>query len=382
MDRSPPALRHPRVLVPTLLCACVAAVGVMVSGSGVMRAEADGEARAASAAPPRPPTPRPPRSISIGWVGDTVLGSRHGIPPDGGRDLLRAMRPTLRGADVMIGNLEGVIGTRGMPKCPPGTPNCFVFQAPPVAARTLAWAGFDVMNLANNHAFDHGRVGLDDTVAHLRRAGVAHVGRPGQVTVVERRGVRVAVVGFAAYPWAARIEDLPGAARLVRRARLRADVVIVVMHAGGEGTGQTHTPHGTEVAFGEARGNTRAFAHAVVDAGAHAVFGSGPHVVRGVERRHGRPIFYSTGNFAGFHTFPTAGLLGLSAVAQVRVDDRGRVRGGRWTSVRLTPPGRPAVDPGRASAALAARLSREDFAYPGLEPDGDLRLPARRPTSR
>lgn len=76
------------------------------------------------------------------------------------------------------------------------------------------------------------------------------------------------------------------------------------MHAGGEGAAQTHTPVGEEIAFGERRGNTRAFAHAVVDAGADAVFGSGPHVIRGVELRRGVPITYSTGNFVGYTPSP------------------------------------------------------------------------------
>ncbi len=158
----------------------------------------------------------------------------------------------------------------------------------------------------------------------------------------------------------------------MRRAREQADVVVAVMHAGGEGEGQLHTPHGEEVAFGDARGDTRAFAHAMIDAGAHAVFGSGPHVVRGVDRRRGRPIVYSTGNFAGFHTFPTSGALGLSAHAQVRVDAQGRVTSGRWTALRLLEPGRPVLDPARTSTALATQLSREDFATPGLRPDGRL----------
>jgi len=381
MPGPPPA----RLLVPALLCSCALAVAALVAASGVLGTSRAGAAEAASArasasasAPAsaeRERSVRRVRSVSIGWVGDVVLGSRHGVPPDGGRDLLRAVRPLLRRPDVMLGNLEGVIGTRGVAKCPLGTPDCFAFQAPPPAASTLAWAGFDVLNLANNHAFDYGQVGLDDTIAHLRAAGLEHAGRPGQVTVVERRGIRVGVVGFAAYPWAARLDDLAAAVALVREARRRADVVVVVMHAGAEGADQTRTPHGVEVAYGEARGDTRAFAHAAIDAGAHAVLGSGPHVVRGVERRRGRPIVYSTGNFTGFHTFPTEGTMGLSALVEVRIAADGVVRGGRWTSIRLAPPGRPSVDPEGTSATLAAQLSRADFARPGLRADGTLTLP-------
>jgi len=326
--------------------------------------------------PERRRAPRRPRVVSIGWAGDTVLGSRHGIPPNGGRDLLAGVRRSLLKPDVMIGNLEGVIGTRGAAKCPLATPNCFAFQAPPVAADTLAWAGFDVMNLANNHANDYGPLGLADTTAHLDSARVMYTGLGPRVAVIRRRGVSIAVLGFAAYPWAARLDDIPAAVRLVREANRDADVVIVTMHAGAEGSAQTHTPVGEEVAFGEARGNTRAFAHAVVNAGADAVLGSGPHVVRGVELHGDAPIVYSTGNLVGYHTFPTTGALRLSAIVEVRIDARGRFRGGRWTPVQLQPPGRPVVDQmEKASTLEAARLSREDFDRPGLLANGRLKSP-------
>ena len=281
----------------------------------------------------------------------------------------------LREPDVMIGNLEGVIGTGGAAKCPPGTPNCFAFQAPPAAADTLAWAGFEVMNIANNHANDYGPGALRETLGHLRDAGVQATGAPGRITTLRRRGLTVAVLGFAAYPWAARLDDIPAAVALVRRARRNADVVVVTMHAGAEGVGETHTPLGEEVAFGEARGDTRAFAHAVVDAGASVVLGSGPHVIRGVERHRGGLIVYSTGNFAGYHTFPTAGLLGLSAVVTVRIDARGEV-------LERTVDPAPARAAGAAHARPGARREHRARRAPlrrGLRAVGD---PHERPPRR
>jgi hypothetical protein len=360
-----PATRA-RVLAPLSLVTVALALAAVIAVSGLGGSEAATAKRASPAQ-----AAKSARWIRIGWAGDTVLGSRHGVPPKGGRDLLAGIRTALQRPDVMIGNLEGTIGAVGLPKCPLGTPNCFAFQAPPVAARTLAWAGFDVMNLANNHANDYGPSGLTRTAQHLEAAGLRHTGVGAEITIVRRKGISVAIVGFAPYPWAARLDDIPAAAALVRRAATKADVTVVVMHAGGEGATQTHTPVGEEIAFGERRGDTRAFAHAVVDAGADAVFGSGPHVIRGVELRRGVPITYSTGNFVGYHTFSTAGAFSLSAVVEVRLDVEGRLRGGRWLPVRLLGPGRPAVDrKTRMSTLLAAHLSDVDFATPGLCADG------------
>ena len=152
-------------------------------------------------------------------------------------------------------------------------------------------------------------------------------------------------------------------------------MVIVAIHAGAEGADKTHTPRGSEFAFGENRGNARAFAHAAVRAGADLVLGSGPHVIRGIERYRGRLIAYSLGNFLGFHTFSTGGVLSLSGVLTVRVNSSGSPLGGRWKSVRLAGAGIPYPDRSNRSARLVRTLSRQDFgrgAYP-MGPGGRLR---------
>lgn len=158
------------------------------------------------------------------------------------------------------------------------------------------------MNLANNHALDFGPAGQAQTITALSSAGIAHAGLPGEITLRRVHGLRVAVLGFAPYPWASPLLDLRAAGAQVRRARRRADVVVVVIHAGAEGANQAHTPHGEEFAFGEDRGHARAFAHAAINAGASIVVGSGPHVLRGIERYRRRLIAYSLGNFAGPNT--------------------------------------------------------------------------------
>ena len=83
----------------------------------------------------------------------------------------------------------------------------------------------------------------------------------------------------------------------------------MIIHAGAEGAGALHTPYGSEYYLGEDRGNARAFAHAVVNAGASLVLGSGPHVIRGIERYRGRLIAYSLGDFVGYHTLGGGGVL-------------------------------------------------------------------------
>ena len=199
-------------------------------------------------------------------------------------------------------------------------------------AGQLRALGFDLVNQANNHSLDYGHSGRAQTIAALTRAGVASTGLPGQITYRRFGGIRIAFVGFAPYAVDGNLLDIPAAQALVRRARKQASVVVVIIHAGAEGAGALHTPYGSEHYLGEDRGNPRAFAHAVVNAGASLVLGSGPHVIRGVERYRGRLIAYSLGDFVGYHTLPDAGVLAPSAILRVTLGARGSVLGGRWIS--------------------------------------------------
>ena len=162
---------------------------------------------------------------------------------------------------------------------------------------------------------------------------------------------------------------------IVEQAAREADVVVVLFHGGAEGSDRTHVPIGTEYAFGENRGDLRAFAHEAIDAGGDVVLGSGPHVLRGMERYHGRLIAYSLGNFAGVGNFATEGVLDLSGILEVRLDRTGAFRGGRLRSLTLTGEGTPAPDPTNAAAHLVAGLSREDFGEGAVavSDDGTLR---------
>jgi poly-gamma-glutamate capsule biosynthesis protein CapA/YwtB (metallophosphatase superfamily) len=303
----------------------------------------------------------PPRPVTLEWVGDIALSTQRGLPPGGLQRALTPIAPQLRNADLTLGNLEGTLSVGGASKCGGiGGGNCFAFQAPPSTAHALAGLGFDLVNMANNHSLDYGASGRAQTISALNGAGVEHTGLPGEITVLRSSGRKVAFVGFAPYASDANLLDIPAAQALVRRARRSASLVVVIIHAGAEGAAALHTPHGSEFFVGENRGNPRAFAHAVIDAGASLVVGSGPHVIRGVERYRGRMIAYSLGNFVGYHTLADGGVLSDSAILRVTLGADGRVLAGRWISMLLSG-GLPRPDPGDASARLMTILSRQDF---------------------
>jgi poly-gamma-glutamate capsule biosynthesis protein CapA/YwtB (metallophosphatase superfamily) len=302
-----------------------------------------------------------------------MLGSTPTVAPSPAT-YFDAVRPALRG-DVVFGNLEGTLTDQTGGKCGAGSSACYAFRVPPTFAPALRRAGFTVMSDANNHAFDFGAAGLADTVRALSRAGIAHSGRPGEITVLHAGAFRVAVVGFAPYSNTAPLDDPAAARALVRRAGAHADIVIVAMHAGAEGVAAQHLTGTTETYYGENRGDPEAFAHMAVDAGADLVLGSGPHVLRGMELYRGRLIAYSLGNFAGYHNFTTEGALGISCILHATLGVDGRFLRGRIGSVRLVAAGRPVPDPSGAAATLVATLSRADLGARGVRvgPGGVIR---------
>jgi hypothetical protein len=368
------------VVIGAVVLAALLSAGVLAgTGNGGRWGRAIGPAR-------HDEPPRPDRSaqlhnrvLTITWVGDMSLSKSLGLPSleDGGP--LKPVRRYLQRSDLTLGNLEGTLGSGGGSKCGDKSKDCFAFQAPASYAQMYADAGFDVLNVANNHAADYGPAGEARTLAALYKVHIGHAGSPGHIELRETAGLKIALLGFAPYPWAASLRDIPAATALVQRAGRNADLVVVMMHAGAEGADQTHTPTGAEHAFGENRGNTRRFAHSVVDAGADLVVGSGPHVVRGVENYKNRLIAYSLGNFLGFHTFGTGGVLSLSGILRVQIDGTGALRGARWVSVRLVPPGTPEIDRDQESAKLVSQVSREDFGRGAMTvEDGSRLVPARR----
>ncbi len=317
--------------------------------------------------PSTPPTPIP---ITITATGDIAFGSVPDLPPDAGRSFFADVQADLSG-DVVVGNLEGTLADRGVSTCAPGSADCRAFRVPPSYAARLADAGFTVLNLANDHAYDFGEAGLRQTVDALAGVGVGYTGRRGQVSVQPVGSIDVALVGFAPHEWTASLTDIASAKRLVRRAGRTADIVVVAMHGGAEGAGRQHVSPGNERYLGRNRGNVVRFSHAVVDAGADLVVGHGPRVLRGMEWYKRRLIAYSLGTLGGYAVIPREGPLSVGGILRVTLSSDGSFETGRLVATRLVGDGLPALDPGETAHAVVRDLSREDFGDRGVKISAD-----------
>lgn len=322
---------------------------------------------------PTPPAVKPV-TLNVMAVGDIMLGTDYPenyLPDNEGADLLTAITPILRQADITFGNFEGTFLDGGKPfKQCKNSKYCYVFRTPTAYVARLVEAGFTVMSLANNHASDFGEVGRNTSMQTLSEAGIQHSGREGDIASWEVNGLRVVVIAYAPFAGAHNPLNLAQAIATVSELALRHDIVIVSMHMGAEGEKATRILFAKEIFHGEDRGDSAAFARAMVDAGADLVVGHGPHVPRAVELYKDRLIAYSLGNFCTYLGINVLGISGLAPVLQVTLAADGRFTTGQIISARQQRPVGPVPDPSGAAAQLIAKLTAEDF------PETDLVIDA------
>ena len=163
----------------------------------------------------------------------------------------------------------------------------------------LKGLGFNLFQLANNHAFDWGEAGYKKTKAALGDAafGAGTYDEAYKVKVVEVNGLKIGflALSFAAYTGVfddvtrhegfgcAYINDLR-VNHDIMEAKKTLDYLFVLPHDGIEYI---------DVPLPETIARYRDF----IDYGADGVIGTHPHCPQGWETYKGKPIFYSLGNF-------------------------------------------------------------------------------------
>ncbi len=250
--------------------------------------------------------------VRLSFVGDVIFASTvEYVLQDKGFDYpYTNVKPFLQDADLTIANLESPITKRGDEQ-----KKEYVYRSPPEALPAFKEAGFDLVNLANNHILDYGVEGLIDTFDNLDKAGLKRVGAGRNVkeafqpVVIEKKGMKIAFVSFSKVvptaDWKAGKypdgKDRPGVAdtyalemplESIRQAKTMADIVIVIAHWGVE---RNDLPEAYQ----------KEYARKYIDAGADLIIGGHPHVLQGFESYKGKWIAYSLGNFL-FTTRPDA----------------------------------------------------------------------------
>lgn len=326
---------------------------------------------------PLPLERKPPEvNIKIKAVGDIVPGTNYPqnrLHPQK-KILFQSVKPILKGADFLFGNFESTL--TNYPYSPKGAGGRLIiaFRTPPSYTQLLKEAGFDVMSVANNHSFDFSVQGFKDTSQNLEKAGIKALGKKGQILIGKRKGLSIAWIGFSYFDEHNSLKNLKEAKALVRKASQKADMVVISVHAGAEGTGAMRVRNQTEFFFGENRGNLVQFSHTMIDNGADLILGHSPHVPRALELYKGKLIAYSLGNFMGYQTLSTQAQLAYSLVLEVELNNQGDFVSGKIIPVHLNPEGIPYPDRQGRSIRLIRQLTKSDFPKTRLTIDNKGRI--------
>ena len=203
-------------------------------------------------------------------------------------------RSLFAGNDLNMVNLECALTDAEAPIEKIGPP----LKAPKETAEVLKALGVTVCGVANNHFFDFGKRGADDTLAALAAAGLCTTGY-GQnradatkPLVIEKDGERVCLIAVCEHEYSYALADRVGCHGFdpfetplaVREAKATYDRVAVLYH-GGKELCRYPSPR------------LRAACHAMAKSGADVILCQHSHCVGCYEQIAGCHILYGQGNF-------------------------------------------------------------------------------------
>ena len=220
--------------------------------------------------------------------------------------LYQNVKSFIESADIATINQEAPLATDL--EDPSGYPH---FNTPKEVGQDLVDAGFDVINIGNNHMYDIGSQGALVTEQFFQNRGIPVVGfyRNDEdfhnIRIIEKNGIKVAFLSFVEMTnldpddpdlgYCVSMEDRSLVKEQIKEAREQADIVVAHAHWGEEGT--------TELTDGQVE-----MAHLMVDWGVDIIFGNHPHVIQSLvtitreEDSQLCPVIYSMGNFVSAQT--------------------------------------------------------------------------------
>jgi len=185
----------------------------------------------------------------------------------------------LKGVDFISINLEGPITESA--RC---QKKAYSFKFLPETAKLLFENNINTVNLANNHSFDCGEEGINDTKKYLDYFDINYFGGnklSDSYIIKETGGKKIAFIGIDNTLKKIGVNNFY---KLVKDLKKENDYVAVNIHWGYEYNKLQSTSQ-TEIA------------HKLIDNGVDIIIGHHPHIIQPVEIYKNKVIFYSLGNF-------------------------------------------------------------------------------------
>lgn len=228
--------------------------------------------------------------MKIGLLGDVALFGKNTIKTEGWKHRYACVLPFLRDCDYIIANLETPLTNSNKVI---GGKSAYI-KGLPEDVEILKYLGVSHVTLANNHMFDYGAQGLEDTIKVLHRAGIQWFGANGKSVEITDQSCNIILYGYCCHSADGKgmntkapcinIFDPKQVEEDILQAESKRQLPIISVHWGQEHIHYPNYDH-IEVARGLSKN------HNIIIHGHH------PHVIQGIERRQNSILAYSLGNF-------------------------------------------------------------------------------------
>ena len=234
------------------------------------------------------------QEITISAAGDCTLGtdtkfSTYGSFQDevkkSGNDYSHFMKnvaPIFKEDDYTLVNLETTF-TNSTVKANKGSGTVYHFKGPKEYVNILSSSSIESVTIDNNHIYDYGQQGLDDTINTLKESKIDYCGK-GNKIIKEVKGIKIGILGYSNFGISNEMQ-----------ANIKND--IATLKNEGCSLVITYFHWGSELAY-EPNEAQRVMARFAIDNGSDMVLGSHPHVIQTIEKYNGKLIAYSLGNFS------------------------------------------------------------------------------------
>jgi poly-gamma-glutamate synthesis protein (capsule biosynthesis protein) len=242
------------------------------------------------------------KTVKIIAVGDIFLGEHpftlgHGVATiakeKGCGFLFSEIKEHLKGADIVCGNLEGIISPKKKEET--GIKSA-IFWGEPECAKVLKTIGFNCLFLANNHTTQHGIDALKRTCQLLDKNNIKWTGfneaKPNSPipAIFQFKGLKLGLLAYCETQQyhldtpILPVVNIENIKRDINNLQKDCDIILISLHWGDE---FIDYPSPKQIQM----------AHKIIDSGAHLILGHHSHTMQGIERyKHGL-IAYSLGSF-------------------------------------------------------------------------------------
>ena len=207
------------------------------------------------------------------------------------------LQTIIKSCDLSICNFEAPVQHDNMQKIRKAGPHLYQARE---SIKYLKEVGFNLVSLANNHIYDYGQQGLEETLKELVTQQIDFIGagldfkQAYSSKIIEKNDLKIGIIAACENEFGCLYEELNrgGYAWLlhdkiednIRDIKSKCDFIFLIAHAGVEEV---------EIPIKEWRKRYQRFC----DIGVDVIIGHHPHIPQGYEKYKDSLIFYSLGNF-------------------------------------------------------------------------------------